>query len=136
MPGNSSNSRSIILFSSKPSGIMPPLVVDFPFDVANRNTQFHKMFTKKLINKPSLVCVYSHNGNCCGNSEPIFGRILFVMMECAACAQIHNFIPPVLNPVHGYNFPNVRLDCGISLVKSLSITLSISRLNLEQNTLT
>ena len=59
-----SNSRSIILFSSKPSGIIPPIVVDFPSDLASRSTQHHKMFTKKRTNKPSLVCVYNHNGNC------------------------------------------------------------------------
>ena len=60
-----SNSRSIILFSSQPSGIIPPIVVDFPSELASRSTQHHKMFTKKRINKPSLVYVYIHNGNCC-----------------------------------------------------------------------
>ena len=60
-----SNSRSLILYSSKLSGIIQPTVVDFHFDVASRRTQYHKMFTKKWINRPSLVCVYSHNGNCC-----------------------------------------------------------------------
>jgi len=61
--GFGSNSRSLILFSSKLSKIIPPLVVDLPCDVANRSMQYHKMFTNWHVNKPSLVCVYSHNGN-------------------------------------------------------------------------
>jgi hypothetical protein len=59
----SSNSRSLILFSSKLSKIIPPPVVDLPCDVANRSMQYHKMFTNWHVIKPSLVCVYSHNGN-------------------------------------------------------------------------
>jgi len=41
-----SNSRSLILFSSKLSEIIPPLVFDFLCDVASRSMQYHKMFTK------------------------------------------------------------------------------------------
>jgi protoporphyrinogen oxidase len=58
-----SNSRSLILFSSKLSKIIPPPVVDLPYDMASRSMQYHKMFTNWHVNKPSLVCVYSHNGN-------------------------------------------------------------------------
>ena len=60
-----SNSRSLILFSSRLSKIIPSLVVDLPCNVASRSMQYHKMFTKLHVNKPSLVCVYIHNGNCC-----------------------------------------------------------------------
>ena len=42
-----SNSRSLILFSSKLSRIIQPVVVDFPFDMARRSTQYHKMFANK-----------------------------------------------------------------------------------------
>ena len=36
-----SNSRSLILFSSKRYGIIQPIVIDFPFEVASRSTQYH-----------------------------------------------------------------------------------------------
>ena len=70
-----SNPRFLILFSSKLSKIIPSLVVDLPYDVASRSTQYHKMFTKWQINKSSLVCVYNHNGNCCLDWTFLYGRL-------------------------------------------------------------